>query len=56
MNDRQSESDKAARILRRIHEVKRPIPGVPRKERDWALELAISLLEARANDAEGEKT
>ena len=47
MANRRIESRKAARILRRILSLTKP----NEVDRRWALELAISLLEARAFDA-----
>jgi hypothetical protein len=49
---RQSESRRAATILGRILVANPPVVGVSASRRRWALELAISLLEARAHDAE----
>jgi hypothetical protein len=53
--DRKSESEAAARILRRILEQNPQVFGLAPRDRKWALQLAISLLEARAIDAEDEQ-
>jgi hypothetical protein len=51
-NDRKTESRKAAKILRRILDANPAVSGVSPRMRKWALELAISLLDARALDAQ----
>lgn len=52
MTNRKTESANAAGILRAILDANPVVPGVTPKDRKTALELAISLLDARANDAE----
>lgn len=52
MTKRKSESEKAAEILRRILAANPSVPGIAPRDRKAALELAISVLEARAYDAE----
>jgi len=42
----------AARILRQILAANSPVPGLAPRDRKWALELAISLLDGRTLDAE----
>lgn len=51
---RQSESEKALRILRRMLEQNPQVIGIAPRDRKEALQLAISLLEARVVDAEAE--
>jgi len=55
MNTRKNESTKALRILRKIFAAKLTVPDVKTKDRDYALALAISLLEAREADADSEE-
>jgi len=49
---RKTESEKAANILRRMLQYGQATPGLTPKDREWALRLAISILEARTLDAE----
>lgn len=51
-NHRKSESDKAAKVLRKILEANPQVFGVAPRDRKAALELALSLLEARSLDAD----
>jgi len=53
--NRANESRKAARILRKILEFNPVIPGVMSRDRKEALELAISLLEARGFDGDEDR-
>jgi hypothetical protein len=52
---RKTESKKAARVLREVFDAKLPVPGVTTRDRDAALWLAITILEARAQDADSEE-
>lgn len=49
---RSTESRKAAQVLRCLFDAKVMVRGLSAKQIDNALHLAISVLEARANDAE----
>lgn len=51
---RKSESEKAATVLRKILAANPPVSDLAPRDRKAALELAISLLDARALDAETE--
>lgn len=51
-NPRQTESENAARILRVILAINPVVPGITPRDRKAALGLAISVLDARAFDAQ----
>jgi hypothetical protein len=52
VSQRTKESEAAALILRAILEANPPVPGVSTRDKREALELAISLLDYRALDAQ----
>lgn len=51
---RTKESKKAAKTLREIYDANLTVPGVTTRDRNEALRLAISILEARAVDGEND--